>query len=60
MPLFTLILWTNVSSKESTLSERLPVEPDAVLNRLLQLEELTQTQQQQLEQIASLTRQDSK
>lgn len=35
-------------------------EPDAVLNRLLQLEELTQTQQQQLEQIASLTRQDSK
>lgn len=35
-------------------------EPDAVLNRLLQLEGLTQTQQQQLEQIVSLTRQDSK
>ena len=35
-------------------------EPDAVLNRLLQLEGLTQTQKQQLEQIASLTRQDSK
>ena len=35
-------------------------EPDTVLYRLLQLEGLTQTQKQQLEQIVSLTRQDSK